>query len=287
MALLLVLPVLLYNAILLGPTSAELWQRSQDIIVNFRIPHHSLPELWLDNAVYVKMGLVLLALIVVGRTRLFPVLLIAFLAAAGLTLLQMRIDNDTLAFTAPWRISVFLVPLSSALLVAFGLAQILRWVPEHLRSFNWGIALACLLALALLVNRGAEAMRDSFAARATDSQVPLWEFARANVAPGDVYLVPSFMASFRLETGAPVVITFKSHPYKDVEVIAWQERLAAVNDFYAGPTCEQAESMNERYAVTHVVLERYILDQHPAFAECPTLRAVHSDDRFVVYHVDQ
>lgn len=285
-ALLLVLPVLLYNVILLGPTSPELWQLSQETIVRFRIPHHSLPRMWLDNTVYVKMGIVVLALIAVRRTRLFPVLFLAFLTAVGLTLLQMRIGNDTLAFIAPWRISVFLVPLSSALLIAVGVAQILRWLPERGRVLNGAIAVACALALALLVNRGAEAMRDSFATRANDSQVPLWHFARTHTAPGDVYLVPSFMASFRLATGAPVVITFKSHPYKDVEVLAWQERLAAVNDFYADPSCERVAQMRERYGVTHVVMEHSVLEQHPDFPDCPAPHPVHSDDRFIVYRVD-
>jgi hypothetical protein len=284
-ALLLVLPVLAYNSVALGPTNAELWQRAQDIIVNFRIPHHSIPALWLDNTVYVKIGLVLLALLVVRGTRLFPILLLSLVAAVGLTLLQMRIDNDTLAFIAPWRISVFLVPLSTALLIAYGIASLLARAAPLPRPVERLALAGCMLLLALSVGRGALAVQDSFAARQNDSQAPLWHFARANVAPGDVYLTPSFMAEFRLATGAPVVVTFKSHPYKDVEVIEWQERLAAVNDFYAQPTCEGMQEMASRYGVTHVVMEWHVLEQHPHFAGCPALRSVHTDDRFSVYRI--
>ena len=57
-ALALVTPVLFHNARSLGPTSPELWAQAQDIIVNYRIPHHSLPEIWLDGTVYVKMALI-------------------------------------------------------------------------------------------------------------------------------------------------------------------------------------------------------------------------------------
>ena len=132
-ALLIVLPVLLYNYLLLSPTSPEQWAAAQDVIVHFRIPHHSLPEIWLNNSVYVKLVLVIAASAMVWRTRLFPLLLVSLLTAVGLTLLQMRLNSDMLAFIAPWRMSVFLVPLSSALIIAFAVTQAF----DHARDGGW------------------------------------------------------------------------------------------------------------------------------------------------------
>ncbi len=71
-ALIIALPVLIHSLFVLGPTTPETWAQAQSIIVRERIPHHSLPEIWLDRTVYVKIGIMLLALIVVRRTRLFP-----------------------------------------------------------------------------------------------------------------------------------------------------------------------------------------------------------------------
>ena len=275
LALGLVLPILLYNAILLGPTSAELWARSQEIIVNFRIPHHSIPAVWVNDTVYVKIGIVLVALLLTIRTRLFPILLISFVFALGLTALQMRIDNDTLAFVAPWRVSVFLVPLSTSLIIAFLLSMIFAPAARAIESgkvVGWTI---CLILLLALVWRGSQAIQESFRARAESDTAKLWQFAKDTKQPEDVYLVPTHMAEFRLETGVPVVVTFKSHPYKDVEVIEWQDRVVAVNDFYASISCEGIESMASRYGVTHVVLERAQF-----FDGCNSITNIHVDERF-------
>src|SRR5262249_20210604 len=48
LALALVLPVTLHVWLTFGPTSATQFAESQDILVNFRIPHHSRVDLWLD-----------------------------------------------------------------------------------------------------------------------------------------------------------------------------------------------------------------------------------------------
>lgn len=53
----------------------------------------------------------------------------------------------------------------------------------------------------------------------------------------------------------PVLVTFKSHPYKDVEVIDWQQRLLAANDFYAQPSCDKLQALATEHAITHIVIE--------------------------------
>ena len=286
LALGLVLPVLLYNMLLLGPTSAELWGRAQEIIVQFRIPHHSLPAVWMDDTVYVKIGIVLLAMFLVIRTRLFWILLVCLAIAVSLTALQMRIDNDTLAFVAPWRISVFLVPLSTALIIAFIISSLIKMVrafaprqAKRLRAVGWSIILLLLVAS---LWRGALAIQDSFRAQAQSDMAPLWRFVQEMGEPDSVYLVPTQMAEFRLKTGLPVVVTYKSHPYKDVEVIEWWDRVNTVNAFYADPRCAAIESMADRYGVTHLLLERgHFLD------ECNSITNIYLDDRFGIFRVEK
>lgn len=283
-ALLVVLPILLYNFFWLGPTSAENWQRAQDLIVNFRIPHHSIPEIWLDQTSTVKLAIVAIGTLLAIRSRLFIIMLIPFIAAVFLTWLQMRIDNDTLAFIAPWRISVFLVPLSTAMIGAFFFGLLFNHWPQSWtrsrRGLQWGVSIVAIIWMILLVGKGTTAIQDSFAARSNHNTAALWQFGWDTKQPGQVYLVPTYMAEFRLETGIPVVITFKSHPYKDVEVIAWRERIDAVNHFYANISCDQVSNMVQRYGVTHVVLERVQF-----FDGCPIIHNIHVDERFGVFEV--
>lgn len=284
-ALLLVLPVLLYNYLYLGPTNAELWQAAQDQLVNFRIPHHSIPDIWIDQTTTIKVGIVVVALLLVVRSQLFPIMGIAFATALGLTWLQMQVNWDTLAFIAPWRISVFLVPLATAMIGAFVITRLTNSVssrlPENGSRILMGVIIVVAVAWAgLLVGRGAMAMQDSFQARRTSDMTALWDFGWNTKAPGQTYLVPTHMADFRLETGLPVVITFKSHPYKDVEVLDWRERIDSVNNFYANISCDGIQEMSTRYAVTHVVLERVQF-----FDGCPIIHNIHLDDRYGVFQV--
>lgn len=288
-ALVLVLPVLFYNYYYLGPSTAELWQSAQDQLVNFRIPHHSIPDIWIDQTTYIKIGIVLAALVVVSRSKLFPIMLLAFAVAVGLTWLQVQINWDTLAFIAPWRISVFLVPLATSMLGAFGISLIISMatrgmgriasanVIEYTKWIGTGLAVIWIL---LLIGRGVQAMQDGFESRRNSDLATLWAFGQNTKQSGQVYLVPIHMAEFRLETGLPVVVTFKSHPYKDTEVLEWRARVDAVNDFYANISCDKVAEMANRFSVTHVVLETVQF-----FDGCPIIQNVHLDDRYGVFEV--
>ncbi len=279
-ALAVVLPGLLYNSWVLGPTTPESWQQAQDIIVYFRIPHHSLPELWVDDAVYFQLGVVVLGTLLAWRTRLFPILVASLAVAVGLTWLQTALDSTELAFLAPWRLSVYLVPLATAILLAKGVgwasAALDRAWPDS-QVFVAGLSVIFVLLLAL---KGAVAIQDSQRARAEDPRQPLWQFVRGQVQAGDVYVVPSAMAEFRLETGAPVVITYKSHPYKDTEILAWYERLQAVDAFYQEPTCERLDQLITEYGATDVVLPA-----EQSVAACDRGQEVYRDGQYSVVQV--
>jgi len=196
LALAVVSPVLIYNVLAFQPTSAEAWQRSQDIIVHFRIPHHSIPAIWFNDTVYLKVALVLVALILVRKSRLLPIFWLSFVVAVLGTAAQVLTGNDTLAFIAPWRISVFLVPLSSALLMAGLAVRLGRWLQGPLARLRPIVMALSLAALLLLSARGIQAMRDSTVARRDSDRAPLLAFVQASKAPGQTYLTPTYLAEF-------------------------------------------------------------------------------------------
>ena len=125
--------------------------------------------------------------------------------------------------------------------------------------------------------------RADFARALRPDTLPMMDFVRSTVARGDVYVVPPELERFRLRTGAPVLADFKSHPYKDREVLEWFTRLRLVEAFYAsGGNCAILDALEERWAVTDVVF-----DERVRGARCPGLQPLYSDSIFEVYRLSR
>ena len=107
-----------YVLIRFGPTSPEAFAEAQDLLVNFRIPHHARPDLWLDWVAVLQIAWVLLSIALVKGTRLFPVLAVPFVLAALLTLAQVATGSSTLALLFPWRVSAVLVPVATTVILS-------------------------------------------------------------------------------------------------------------------------------------------------------------------------
>lgn len=70
----------------------------------------------------------------------------------------------------------------------------------------------------------------------------------------DGRVIPVDLQRFRLTTGAPIFVDFKSIPYKDIDVIEWRDRLRlaqALNDDLAAGRVPLSEL--RRLGITHVV----------------------------------
>ena len=81
--------------------------------------------------------------------------------------------------------------------------------------------------------------------------------AEKNISPQQLYVTPLDMQDFRLETGIPVYVEFKSIPYLDVDILEWHRRVRLVNRVYQAPYqklgCEALAELSAE-GVTHVVL---------------------------------
>jgi hypothetical protein len=248
----LVAPVTAYVLLTFGPTSADTFAEAQNIVANFRIPHHARPDLWLDPVAALQLAWVFLALVLVCRSRLFLVLAVPFVLMVLLTILQVLTGSNTLALLFPWRISAVLVPIATAVVLARLASISIRILDNPL-----GHAGAALLVFGL-AGAGIALMAGREAFRSDDNELAVMDWVRRNRKPGDVYFIPvqvpdlkkatrgSFSSDFkplaerktdskmipigfqrfRLYTGIPLYVDFKSIPYKDVEVIEWAERLA-------------------------------------------------------------
>jgi hypothetical protein len=282
LTLLAVTPVLVYDAAAFGPSSPEIYRQAQQILVHYRIPQHAWISFWFGWTVLARAGLVLAALVVLRKTRLFPILAAASLGMLLLTLVEWETGNNTLALLFPWRLSVILVPLSSTLLLAAGL----QWIAGRIRALPLSVAraapAACLAAISLLLIAGIARIPLDRAAAESNTALPMMNAIRARSVAGDVYFIPPKMESFRIETGMPVFVDLKSAPYRDTDVVEWYRRLLLVNDFYQPGTdrCTQAQVLARQEGVFLFVIP---VPDLPAV--CPALEIEYRNADYAVVRV--
>jgi hypothetical protein len=309
-ALAVVSPVLAYIVTDFGPTTPKMFGAAQHLLAEVRIPHHAVVSRWFDAVAVAQLAWIVLGIGLIRRTRLFPLLAVPVVGGLVLTLLQLTTANDTLALLFPWRVSVVLVPVATAVVAAKLVVLPLPAGGRGQEGGRWVVWVAVGVLLTLAVG-GVVVMAAELGYRTADEDA-LYSFVRENAKPGDVYLLPvSFPAvgtgrgavsntftpparpklgtnqipvdllRFRLHTGTAIHVDFKSVPYADAEVLEWYRRMQQVQDWYANPnwdTPEMRESLR-REGITHVVA--------PRGKELRTgyLEWIHTDPMYVVYRV--
>jgi hypothetical protein len=280
---LLMLPVLAYVAVNFAPTSAEDFAEAQRILAHERIPHHCQASLWFDPVAGLQAAWMLLGVALSWRTRLFPVLACCVVLGAALTLIQVLTGSDGLALLFPWRVSVLLVPVATALLIGRIVLTAKAVLDNRLAAALAGLTILALALAGLWIMIARQAFQSS------DEELPLLEWVRDNKERGDVYLlaiqvpklakttrgslssdfkpmaakradlkiIPVDLQRFRLATGAPIYVDFKSVPYRDADVLEWRRRLQhnqEILELLASGPAERALDELRRAGVTHIVL---------------------------------
>jgi hypothetical protein len=302
-----VLPVVAYSAIVFAPTSPGQFAEAQRLIAEMRIPHHAQMSRWLDRIAAAQVAWVGLALVLVRGTKLFPVLAIPAGIGLALSVVQAATGSPGLALLFPWRVSAVLVPVATAVVLARLFGWLARLSPGPVR-LAWGAFTAVLIA----VTAGGVAISYAGLGYAmSQDELPLLEYVRTHKQPGDVYLIPvsvpktqgvargtastTFLPPpratprtaliavdlqrFRVLTGAPIYVDYKSIPYKDVDVLEWYRRLQLVQDWYKVKDWGRVRDELVREGVTHVVV--------PADRDEGTqsLERVYDDGVYRVYRV--
>lgn len=263
-ALLVVLPVVAYNFWAFAPSSAGQFAEAQRLLAEVRIPHHAQVGRWLDAVALGQLAWLALAFLVVRGTLLFSLLALPALASVLLTVIQVATGSNTLALLFPWRISAVLMPVATAVLlfrlVNGAASRLGEQIPRGYRL--GGVVFGLLLAVATA--GGVAVMCQGLGYPMNEEEVPALAYVRDHRQPGEVYLLPvrippvgsgpkgSISASFtppprsgkagnlipvdlqrfRLFTGAPIFVDFKSIPYKDTEVLEWYRRMRQCQDWY-------------------------------------------------------
>ncbi|MGB3532941.1 MAG: DUF6798 domain-containing protein [Microcoleaceae cyanobacterium] len=283
LSLALVLPVVIYMTLIFSETSAEIAEKATTLLIN-RIPHHSLPEIWLNWVAGIQITIIILAIFLVRQHQIFLILFIPFTLATILTLAQVFTQSETLAFLTPWRVSAVLVPLSTSLIIAACLRKIFAQY-HHFFSDNQRIIhyfFIASLATFVIVGMG-DQQKELNRQHSHDS---VMAFVKQNKTEDDLYLVPHTSGNFipfRLQTGAAILINQKSHPYKDIEVIEWHQRLMMAQQFY-GPEFRPTRCLTLEKIVTHYRVNHVILEQGDSL-ECSGWDNIYTDELYQVYRL--
>ncbi len=295
-ALIGVSPILWHTLATFGGTSAELSTQARKILVEFRIPHHAVVTEWFDVTVLVKVAFVGFALILLHRgkaqvtaasniavtssKKLFHIILWPSVMAIALTLVQVFTSNVMLALLFPWRFSSWLVPLSIGILVGWGV----YWLFERFRLerySHWVIAASLIVTIGWTA-LGIAKFQFSWQAKQALSDRAMMAYVETYKQSSEVYLIPLKMQDFRLETGAPAFVEFKSIPYKDVDVLEWRRRVELVNNFFTKARCKQILDFAQDEGITHLILTR----DHPA-RHCNQVSREYRDEYYGVYIIQE
>jgi hypothetical protein len=277
-ALAIVAPVLKYTYETFTVDNHDLFLDGQWVLVKERIPHHAVIERWWDIVAGIQLGVMVVGLVLVRNTRLFPVLVIPTAGCVTLTLLQLRINSPTIALLFPWRFSAILMPLSVAII--FGRVALMAGNRE-----NKALTGACWIVAAALALGGVAVYVFKLGYFTNDAEVGVLNYVRDHKTPGDVYLlpmkfptlkkespasqsktfappvrvgavgIPVDLQRFRLWTEAPIYIDFKTPPYAADEVFEWKRRLKECEKWYAVRDWDREGLWREvkLEGITHVV----------------------------------
>ena len=296
-------PAAAYALFTFGSPNPNTFAESQRILAEVRLPHHAEIDRWFAVPDAVQLAWVAIGLVLLRRSPLLVVMLIAAVAGLVLTLLQYSTGDHTFALLFPWRISAVLVPVATAII----LANVAAFVPDtRLASVAAGFIIVALAGGGIWI------MAAGIGYRTDKAEEDLLEYVRTHAGANDVYLlpvsvpevgtgrgtasttftppprpkpgtnlIPVDLQRFRLVTGAPIYVDFKSVPYLDTEVIEWHHRMRRCEAWYDGNWSALGRAQELRDAkITHIVTPA----SQPI--EVDWLRKLHSDSSYILYRVE-
>jgi hypothetical protein len=313
LAAVLVAPSLAYTWFAFGPTTEGDFAHAQAVLAHYRIPHHCEVDRWLDEIAVAQIVWVAVAIWLVRGSKLFLVMFVSFAVSVTLSIMQVSSGSNFLALLFPWRASIYLVPIATAIIFARVAARLVPVLERRRTSTRLAMATLVIVALAVLPAAGLAINLTGTAYQMGSEEDEMMAFVAKHKSKGDIYLIPielpkppkqpgqisrDFkplvgrgaeaslipieMQPFRLKTGAPIFVDYKSIPYKDTEVREWYDRLhlslrvhaSKGKDFHKALAAVQARS-----PITHVVAPA----SQPL--DAAGLEMVHEDAHYRVYRI--
>ena len=290
-AALMVLPSFAYPLTRVLSAPPDVRAEANRIMVEVRVPHHAVPRNWFGWDDVARIALIAAALILVRRTRLFPILAVLTAIGAGLTAIQILSGSNELALAFPWRVSSVLVPIATAVILAAVVSRITTAVPDpgvnasRKRMLTFGLA-ATIVGLVVL--GGAIQIERDFTSAAGRKNLGVTRFLTEEVQAPEIVLVPPLgFTEFRLESGLPIVVNWKAVTWTPPEILEWHRRFQDVSALYdEGFDCDRVLATAVTYDAEWVVWPEGRWAERK-LAKCSGLVKEYADRSYVALRVSR
>ena len=260
---LLITPITLYIYINFFNIDNDIAVLGRQILMK-RIPHHADIHYWFSYKDVISIIIYLLALFLMRNKKkiLIPLSIFGFCSIL-LSIIQFFLDLDSLALIFPWRSSVFLVPISSMIIVSF----FITLFKIDFRNKKLILVLTLLIVSLFFFIK-------SFFLKNLNSEfknnIILSNQIKKHYSSINSILAPIDMESLRLNTGLPIFINRKHHPFKLDEVVIWNSRLNLAKNFYTAKNFnEQKIALDKIYEIEEISHILFKSDQ--LYPDCPNL----------------
>ena len=145
------------------------------------------------------------------------------------------------------------MPLGLAVLIGQAVATALGYGSEATRLHKaLGAALAVLVVAVTVL--GVIDKLERYRPGAEPAHIA---YMRATGDAETLYLTSPHDMNIRLQSGLPQLISWKTHPYKDVEVLEWYRRYQLAERVFRGAAidCTVLAEAIEGYGVTHLLID--------------------------------
>ena len=291
LAFVLSLPIVIYVAnYFLFSDLRTIHSIGQTISAEVRQPHHAKISVWFSRWSCVQLAIIFTGLLLSRQCqRLFTVLAVCTVAVVSLTFLQMISGSLDLALLFPWRSSAWLVPLCTGLLLGnlskCGHAIIDKIPVKHIREFSsMCVVLLSLLFSVLVCVLGVQKTIMGIGTDVDHGSVA--SYAKMHSARHQAWLVPLNLERFRLATGLPIFVDWKSFPYRGSEIIEWCDRVQLAKAFYQATDVKGAlvalAHIQDHAKITHVIVDA----DSDYLRTGMWVRRIFGNSKHVVYELD-
>jgi hypothetical protein len=284
LALILVAPIVINTFAPNSTATIEQVQEMNRIIVEERIPHHTQIQEWWDSKTIFKIVLCLFAMLIMRKTNIFPLLLIAFTTTFLPVLILTIRPSNAISILQIWRVSIFLIPLSSTLIIGALYSFLYSKFENTFKKYKILIYVLVAVLVGNAVRIGISIDINEYNTYKNLPEHQLYDHIIQNNQKDDLYLIPHNdprLYSFRLETGMPILVNWKSHPWNALEFLEWYKRVQVSESFEVAlddEACQLLSPIVNEYNITHV------LTYSDRDLTCSNLVIDYQDDQYILYH---
>jgi hypothetical protein len=239
--------------------------QANQILAQYRVPHHTLPARWWDLTEWAHTFIVALAVGLLlwrgkGLLRWLPAAIALYLAL-GIGYVALS-GNLNVAILMPWRASGYLYAVAQLTVLTagiFGVVKVLNLLHKHADSFIFVLS-AALLCMGIFTYGVFNTLEENFKDLSSYDSYSFFIQIRDETPPDSMFITPLDEVSFRLAAQRPVYVDWKSHPYKGKEVLEWWQRVQFVEGFYA-PQTENRQQLCQSVEADYYILQTAMRSQ--------------------------